>query len=81
MEHSDNVAVFTLQPALPPRPVGVRLPFKRVYIQPFSLPALQPFTNMFGTGILKGLVVTAKNFVGSYHDPERMVTVVVGGRE
>jgi NADH-quinone oxidoreductase subunit I len=30
---------------------------------------------MLGTGILKGLAVTAKNFVGSYHDPERMVTV------
>ncbi|HTL69324.1 MAG TPA: 4Fe-4S binding protein [Lacunisphaera sp.] len=30
---------------------------------------------MLGTGILKGLVVTAKNFVGSYHDPARMVTV------
>ena len=30
---------------------------------------------MLGTGILKGLAVTAKNFVGSYHDPERMVAV------
>lgn len=30
---------------------------------------------MFGSGILQGLAVTAKNFVGSYHDPERMVTV------
>jgi len=30
---------------------------------------------MLGTGILKGLAVTAKNFVGSYHDPKRMVTV------
>ena len=30
---------------------------------------------MLGTGILKGLAVTAKNFVGSYHDPARMVTV------
>ncbi|HET7536443.1 MAG TPA: 4Fe-4S binding protein, partial [Candidatus Didemnitutus sp.] len=29
---------------------------------------------MFGSGILKGLGVTAKNFVGSYHDPARMVT-------
>ncbi|MFI5357108.1 MAG: 4Fe-4S dicluster domain-containing protein, partial [Opitutales bacterium] len=29
---------------------------------------------MLGTGILKGLAVTAKNFVGSYHDPARMVT-------
>jgi NADH-quinone oxidoreductase subunit I len=30
---------------------------------------------MLGTGILKGLVVTAKNFAGSYHDPKRLVTV------
>lgn len=30
---------------------------------------------MLGTGIIKGLAVTAKNLVGSYHDPERMVTV------
>jgi NADH-quinone oxidoreductase subunit I len=30
---------------------------------------------MLGSGILKGLAVTAKNFVGSYHDPARMVTV------
>ena len=30
---------------------------------------------MLGTGIIKGLAVTAKNFVGSYHDPERMVAV------
>ncbi len=29
---------------------------------------------MLGTGIIKGLAVTAKNFVGSYYDPERMVT-------
>ena len=29
---------------------------------------------MLGTGILKGLAVTAKNFVGSYHDAARMVT-------
>ncbi|MFZ5496680.1 MAG: 4Fe-4S dicluster domain-containing protein [Verrucomicrobiota bacterium] len=29
---------------------------------------------MLGTGILQGLAVTAKNFVGSYHDPARMVT-------
>jgi len=28
-----------------------------------------------GTGILKGLVETARNFVGSYHDPARFVTV------
>ena len=30
---------------------------------------------MLGSGILKGLAVTAKNFLGSYHDPKRMVTV------
>ena len=30
---------------------------------------------MLGSGIIKGLAVTAKNFVGSYHDKERMVTV------
>ncbi len=30
---------------------------------------------MLGTGILQGLAVTAKNFVGSYTSPERMVTV------
>ncbi len=30
---------------------------------------------MLGTGILQGLAVTAKNFAGSYHDPERMVAV------
>ncbi len=30
---------------------------------------------MLGSGIIKGLAVTAKNFVGSYHDPARMVTV------
>ena len=30
---------------------------------------------MLGSGILKGLAVTAKNLVGSYHDPERLVTV------
>ncbi len=30
---------------------------------------------MLGSGILQGLLVTAKNFVGSYHDPQRMVTV------
>ena len=29
---------------------------------------------MLGTGILKGLAVTAKNFVGSFHDKERFVT-------
>lgn len=30
---------------------------------------------VLGSGLLKGLAVTAKNFVGSYHDPERLVTV------
>src|SRR5262245_53991266 len=30
---------------------------------------------MLGTGILKGMVETAKNFVGSYTDEERLVTV------
>jgi NADH-quinone oxidoreductase subunit I len=30
---------------------------------------------MLGSGIIKGLAVTAKNFVGSFHDPARMVTV------
>jgi NADH-quinone oxidoreductase subunit I len=30
---------------------------------------------MLGTGILKGMVETAKNFAGSYHDPERLTTV------
>ena len=30
---------------------------------------------MLGTGIIKGLVETARNFVGSYHDPERLTTV------
>jgi NADH-quinone oxidoreductase subunit I len=30
---------------------------------------------MLGTGLLKGLAVTAKNFVGSYTTPERLVTV------
>ncbi len=29
---------------------------------------------MLGSGIIKGLAVTAKNFVGSYFVPERMVT-------
>ena len=29
---------------------------------------------MLGSGILKGLGVTAKNFVGSYYDPARLVT-------
>src|SRR4051812_28808716 len=30
---------------------------------------------MLGEGIIKGMVETAKNFVGSYHDPERLTTV------
>ena len=30
---------------------------------------------MLGSGIIKGLAVTAKNFVGSFHDPARLVTV------
>jgi NADH-quinone oxidoreductase subunit I len=30
---------------------------------------------MLGTGIVKGLIETARNFVGSYRDPERLVTV------
>ncbi len=30
---------------------------------------------MLGTGIIKGLAVTAKNFVGSFYDPARLVTV------
>ena len=30
---------------------------------------------MIGTGILKGMVETARNFVGSYHDPARLTTV------
>src|SRR5688500_7194976 len=30
---------------------------------------------MLGTGIIKGMVETARNFVGSYHDSERLVTV------
>jgi NADH-quinone oxidoreductase subunit I len=30
---------------------------------------------MIGTGIIKGLVETARNFVGSYRDPERFVTI------
>jgi len=30
---------------------------------------------MLGEGIIKGMAVTAKNFFGSYTDPERMVTV------
>src|SRR3954470_4040511 len=30
---------------------------------------------MLGTGLIKGLAETAKNFIGSYSDPERLVTV------
>ena len=30
---------------------------------------------MIGSGILNGLAVTAKNFVGSFHDPKRFTTV------
>jgi NADH-quinone oxidoreductase subunit I len=30
---------------------------------------------MLGKGIIKGMAETARNFVGSFHDPERLVTV------
>jgi len=30
---------------------------------------------MLGTGVIQGLAATAKNFVGSFHDPARLVTV------
>jgi NADH-quinone oxidoreductase subunit I len=30
---------------------------------------------MIGTGILRGMAVTARNFVGSYFDKERLITV------
>jgi NADH-quinone oxidoreductase subunit I len=30
---------------------------------------------MLGSGLLQGLAVTAKNFVGSFHDPKRLTTV------
>jgi NADH-quinone oxidoreductase subunit I len=30
---------------------------------------------MFGTGIAKGMIETARNFVGSYHDEARLTTV------
>src|SRR4051812_44050982 len=30
---------------------------------------------MLGTGILRGMAVTARNFVGSYFEPERLITV------
>jgi NADH-quinone oxidoreductase subunit I len=29
---------------------------------------------MLGSGLIQGLAVTAKNFVGSFHDPKRLVT-------
>ena len=31
--------------------------------------------NLPGSGLLKGLLETARNLVGSYYDPERFVTV------
>lgn len=34
-----------------------------------------PAPNMLGSGLIKGLAVTAKNFIGSYHDPARLVTI------
>jgi NADH-quinone oxidoreductase subunit I len=30
---------------------------------------------MLGTGLLQGLAVTAKNLIGSFHDPKRLVTL------
>lgn len=30
---------------------------------------------MLGVGLLKGLAVTGRNFIGSYYDPDRMATV------
>src|SRR5580692_1546996 len=30
---------------------------------------------MLGEGIIKGMLETGRNFIGSYHDPERMTTV------
>lgn len=30
---------------------------------------------MLGSGIIKGMVVTARNLIGSYHQPRRLVTV------
>jgi NADH-quinone oxidoreductase subunit I len=30
---------------------------------------------MLGTGLVKGLAVTARNFVGSFHDPARLTTI------
>jgi NADH-quinone oxidoreductase subunit I len=35
----------------------------------------KPDEIMIGTGILKGMVVTARNFVGSYFEKERLITV------
>jgi NADH-quinone oxidoreductase subunit I len=32
---------------------------------------------MLGEGIIKGMAETARNFIGSYHDPERLTTVQV----
>jgi NADH-quinone oxidoreductase subunit I len=41
-----------------------------------SFPQIETtFAPMFGAGLLKGMVETARNFVGSYHDPERLPTV------
>jgi NADH-quinone oxidoreductase subunit I len=34
-----------------------------------------PFDAMLGTGLIKGLIETGRNFVGSYHDEARLVTV------
>lgn len=31
--------------------------------------------DMFGEGLLKGMAVTAANFIGSFYDPERLPTV------
>lgn len=36
---------------------------------------LRRFARMLGTGIIKGLVETARNFVGSYTDEARLVTI------
>jgi NADH-quinone oxidoreductase subunit I len=39
---------------------------------------IQPFNDdkvMIGTGILKGMAVTARNFVGSYFEKDRLITV------
>ena len=42
---------------------------------PISFDALNGDEIMIGTGILKGMAVTARNFVGSYYDKERLITV------